>query len=197
MKAEDESDVVTALVRSCDEELKSITQFGYLTTADLVREAGLCHKSGAFVACAVVCRGAMQSILHELRAWRKVGDTYELDNNYLQRSRSQTLEGNIRWAHDERLISAANLGLADDIRNYGNFAAHLREHIDRQIQAHLTGRWQYQLLQPYGLWIDEKESFELLKETSELVVAIAKNKAELESARPSEVQLPWDMFGAH
>ncbi len=107
----------------------------------------MCHRSGAYVACAIICRGAMEAILHEIRAWKKVGDKYCLDENYVQRRR-QTLEANIRWAYDERLISAANFRMAETLRMYGNFGAHLRQHIDRQIQDALTRRWQYSLFAP-------------------------------------------------
>jgi Zn-dependent M32 family carboxypeptidase len=172
-------DDVTKLCQKCYEEITSITQARYSTTWNLVYEAGRCHKGEAWVAATIMCRGALEATLHEAFAWEMRDGKLYLRT--MLKYWRPNLERLIEWAKDVSLLADDQVKIAREIQREGNFAAHLKQKIDEELNKS-KGRLAEK---PYRLWTDEQTSWKLLTETVDLVIAIARRAFEIERTNPS------------
>ena len=151
------------------EAITSMTHVRYTTTHQLVNEAASCHEAGCYVAAAVICRGVLEAALHETYAWKKIDGKLSLESSSLK------LERLIEWAKNSSLLTDDEARVAHKIQDKGNFGAHLKQRIDAQ---YFEGKAPDE---PYRLWIDQKESLDLLGKTVDLVIALVKRVLEAES----------------
>jgi hypothetical protein len=79
------------------------------------------------------------------------------------------------------LLADDQVKIAREIQREGNFAAHLKQKIDEELNKS-KGRLAEK---PYRLWTDEQTSWKLLTETVDLVIAIARRAFEIERTNPS------------
>jgi len=164
-----ESDPAHELYLKCLEAITSIIQARYTTTHQLVNEAAGCHEAGCYVAAAVICRGALEATLHETHAWKKIDGKLFLEPSSLNLGRL------IEWAKNSSLLTNDQAEVAHEIQEKGNFGAHLRQRIDAQF---LKGKAPDE---PYRLWIDQRESLDLLGKTVDLVIALVKRVVKAEN----------------
>jgi len=163
MKADfGKSDPAHGLYLKCLEAITSMTHVRYTTTHQLVNEAAGCHEARCYVAAAVICRGALEATLHETYAWKKI------DGKLFLESSSLKLKRLIEWAKNSSLLTDDEARVAHRIQEKGNVGAHLKQRIDAQ---YFKGKAPDE---PYPLWIDPKESLDLIESTVELVMALVK-----------------------
>jgi len=170
-----ESDPAHGLYVKCLEAITSMTHVRYTTTHQLVSEAAGCHEAQCYVAASVICRDALEATLYEAFAWKMKDDKLFLDSRL--KYCTPNLERLIEWAKDASLLTNDQAKIAHKIRHEGNFGAHLKQKIDRE---YFEGKAPDK---PYRLWISPQESWGLLNETVELVIALVKKALEIESGK--------------
>ncbi len=173
--SETQSDPASKLWLKAYEELCHIDRFLFLKTLDLVQEAAGCHKSRFYVASAVMCRGALESMLHTLKAWRREGARYCLGR--VVRARLVSL---IKWSVGDGVMTPRQAKMASHIKEMGDLSAHIAQRIDEERYKDATNK-------PYRLWVNERESWKLLKDTVELLSALA-NKRYMKLTKFSSTQ---------
>lgn len=177
MKAE-ELDELSKLCLKCYQEISSVTQARYSTTWHLVYEAGRCHKGEAWVATTIMCRDALEATLHEAFAWEMKDSKLYLQT--MLKYWRPDLERLIQWAKDVSLLTEDHLKIAHEIQHEGNFAAHLKQKIDEELNKYLSkGKAPDK---PYRLWTGKEQSWELLNKTVDVVIAVVKKAMEIEIA---------------
>ena len=172
------SDSVSKLWRKVYEELNLIDPFIFSTTLNLVQEAAGCHKSGLYVASMVMCRGALESMLHTLKSWRKEGARY-----YLGQVTREGLPSLIRWAVGNSVMTSRQANVANHVKEMGDLSAHIAQRIDIQ-------RCKYASYKRYRVWGSERESWKLLKQTAKLLSTLANNRRMKLTKRSSARQIP-------
>ena len=158
------SDSVSKLLQKVYEELNLLDRSMFSTTLNLVQEAAGCHKSGLYVASVVMCRGAIESMLHTLKSWRKEGDCY-----HIEPVARESLPSLIKWAVGNREMTPRQANVANYLKEMGDLSAHIAQRIDKQ-------RYKYASYKRYRVWISERESWKLLKDTVRLLSAVASRR---------------------
>jgi Zn-dependent M32 family carboxypeptidase len=90
------------------------------------------------------------------------------------------LERLIDWAKDVSLLAGDQVEIAREIQREGNFAAHLKQKIDEELNKS-EGRLAEK---PFRLWTDERTSWKLLTKTVELVIATVRRAFEIRKNEP-------------
>jgi len=171
-ESESQSDPESKLWLNTYEELQSIDQFIFSTTLELVREAVACHKNRLYVASLVMCRAALESMLHTLKTWKKEGDRY-----CLRPVVRTSLPNLVRWATGNSVMTPREAKIANRIKGMGDLSAHIAQRIGFELRRVASCK-------PYRVWVSEGESWKNLKSTVKLLRALA-NRWHVKSAKQS------------
>ncbi len=137
---------------------------------DLFREANSCYQNGAYLATAVMCGAALESVVY-LALTRNPKDGFLL----LDKGNVDSQWGDIvRSAKEKKIINGDIENEINFVRNRRNYASHFAERRDKgllEISAK-TGVNESQVL-----WIIESEAFEVIEKTQALLKIIISRSA--------------------